>query len=97
MSWPLQVATPPTAATVAVPDKVPAEGLVPMATVTLAVEDVRLLAASRSWTVGAGVIDAPETVLVGCWAKARWGAVPAVVLKGLEVAPVRPELEAARV
>src|SRR4051794_41847565 len=49
-----KVGVPAVAATVAVPARVPAEGLVPMATVTLAVEAVRLPAASRMRTVGEG-------------------------------------------
>src|SRR5579864_907451 len=89
-----KVATPPTAVTVLVPDRVPAGEPVCRATVTLAVEEVRLLAASRSWTVGAGVIEAPETVLVGWTPKARWVAAPAVMAKALEVAPARVPLVA---
>src|SRR5436190_24122302 len=95
MDRPGKVAVPATAATVAVPESVRPEGEpTPMATVTLAVEEVRLVAASRRWTVGAGVSEAPETVLVGCWAKPRWVAAPAVMLKALELAPVRMPLEA---
>ena len=77
----LKVATPPMAATVAVPDSVPELGLLPMPTVTLAVLVVRLPPASRIRTVTAGVIDEPAWVFDGCWPNASWAAAPAVMLK----------------
>src|SRR3954470_7499687 len=62
-----KVATPLTAATVDVPDSVPPPGLLPMATVTLAVEVVTvLLNASCTATCTAGAIDAPAVAVVGC-------------------------------
>src|SRR5205814_1863568 len=95
MDRPGKVAVPATAATVAVPESVPPEGEpTPMATVTLAVEEVRLLAASRSWTVGAGVIETPETVLVGGRAKVRTVVTQAARMKSLARAQVRMPLEA---
>src|SRR5262245_54656860 len=61
------VATPLTADTVVVPDSVPPPGLVPMATVTLAVELVTvLLKASCTVTCTAGLIATPAVALVGC-------------------------------
>src|SRR5215468_1908401 len=93
----LNVATPLAAATVVVPLSVPPAGLVPMAKVTLALELTTLLPASSSCTVTAGVIAWAAAALVGCCRKARWVAADAVMLKLLEVAPVRPLLEAARV
>src|SRR5215467_10655056 len=93
----LDVATPLTAATVVVPLRVPPAGLVPMARETLTLELTRLLPASSSSTVTAGVMAWAAAVLVGCCRKARWVAADAVMLKALEVAPVRPVLEAARV
>src|SRR5437588_791531 len=93
----LKVATPLTAATVVVPLRLPPPGLLPIARVMLAVELTRLLPASSSWTVTAGL---------RAWAAAagaegrrvgREGGAPGVTLKGLEVAPARPLLLAARV
>ncbi len=93
-----KVATPFTAATVFVPLKVPDAGFVPIARVTDAEEEVtRLPFESRTSTLTAGVIDAPEAVFEGWTLKATLFAVPAVMLKELLVAPVRPALEAVRV
>src|SRR5947207_3056907 len=93
-----KVATPPEAFLVVVPLSVPDPGFVPMATVTLAVEEVRLLKASRIRTVTAGVMEAPAVVLVGCWPKATLAGAAGVMLKVEEVAPVMPpELDAASV
>src|SRR5438132_9792425 len=63
---PANVATPPDAAWVAVPDKAPPDGLVPMASVTLPVNPVAvLLLASSAVTCTAGVIVAPADVEIG--------------------------------
>src|SRR5207253_1847070 len=79
---PANVATPPDAAWVAVPDKAPPDGLVPMASVTLPVNPVAVLPlASRAVTSTAGVIAPPATVLVGCTVNTRVAALPAVMLK----------------
>src|SRR5207245_3480867 len=66
MLSPEKVATPATAATVFVPDKVPVLGLVPIATVMFPVNPVAVLPLP-SWAVTwtAGVIAAPATVFVG--------------------------------
>src|ERR1044072_9411754 len=93
----LTVATPLTAATVVVPLRVPLAGLVPMASETLAVGLTTLLPAYSSCTVTAGLLARPAVVLLGCCTKARWVAATTRMLKALEVAPVRPVLEAARV
>src|SRR5215469_18240667 len=93
----LNVATPLAAATVVVPLRVPPAGLVPMARLTLALELTRLPPASSSSTVTAGEMAWVAVVLLGCCRKARWVAAPTRMLKALEVAPVRPALEAARV
>src|SRR5262245_24256632 len=83
------VATPLTADTVVVPDSVPPPGLVPMATVMLAVELVTvLLNASCTVTCTAGEIDAPAVVLVGWVVKASLDAAAGLTLKEAEVAPV---------
>src|SRR5438034_2208981 len=83
---PANVATPPVAAWVAVPDKTPPDGLVPMASVTLPVNPVAVLPfASRAVTSTAGVILPPATVLVGCTVNTRVAALPAVTLNAVLV------------
>src|SRR5437867_2944673 len=83
---PEKVATPATAATVLVPDKVPVPGFVPIATVMFPVNPVAVLPLP-SWAViwTAGVIAAPATVLVGSTLKTSAVAVPAVMLKAVLV------------
>ena len=61
----LKVATLFTAATVCVPLSVPEVGFVPMATVTLAVLEVRLPPESSIRTVTAGEMEAAAVVLEG--------------------------------
>src|SRR5439155_23113908 len=66
---------------VAVPDKAPPNGLVPMASVTLPVNPVAvLLLASSAVTCTAGVIAAPADVVLGSTEKTSCVAVPAVML-----------------
>src|SRR5207302_820086 len=78
---PANVATPPDAAWVAVPDKAPPDGLVPMASVTLPVNPVAVFPfASWAVTSTAGVMLPPATVLVGCTVNTRVAALPAVML-----------------
>src|SRR2546427_212337 len=86
-----KLATPEAATTVRVPESVPPLGLVPMATVTLALELVTVLP-NGSWTVTwmAGDRAAPAVALVGWTAKASLEAGAGVMLKVPEVAPVRP-------
>src|SRR5438046_4729500 len=87
MLSPEKLATPATAATVLVPDKVPVLGFVPIATVMFPVNPVAVLPLP-SWAVTstAGVIAAAATVVLGCTLKtsalADAGAclVPALVL-----------------
>ena len=90
MANPLNVATPPTAARVAVPLRVPLDGFAAMARVTLAVDVVRLPLASSMRTVTAGLIAAPAEAVVGCTAKASRAAAPAVMVMVPDVACVRP-------
>src|SRR5216110_1966584 len=79
---PANVATPPNAAWVAVPDKAPPDGLVPIASVTLPVNPVAVFPfASWAVTSTAGVMLPPATVLVGCTVNTRVAALPAVMLK----------------
>src|SRR5689334_9058618 len=92
------VATPLTAATVVVPESVPPPGLLPMATVTLAVELGTVLPnASCTATCTDGEIAAPAMAVVGCTVKPTWDAAAAVMLNAAEVAPVSPEAAAVRV
>src|SRR5947209_3953709 len=93
-----KVATPLEAATVVVPESVPEPGLVPIATVTLADELVTVLrtaAWSVAWT--AGLMATPAVALGGWTEKASLLAAPGLMLIPLEVAPVSPLDEAARV
>src|SRR5947208_14863710 len=74
-----KVATPLTAATVVVPERVPLAGLVPIATAMLLVAVVTMLPCA-SWiaTCTAGVNAAPPTALLGCTVKASFAAGPTV-------------------
>src|SRR4051812_16912962 len=86
-----KLATPATAATVVVPDSVPPLGLVPMATVTLAVELVTVLSkASSTATWAAGEMGEPAVVLDGWTVNASFVAAAAVMLNKLLVTPLRP-------
>ena len=77
----LKVATPATALTVSVPDRVPPPGFVPIARVTALVAVVTVFpAASCTVTATAGVIVAPDTVFDGCTVNASFAAAPAVML-----------------
>src|SRR5439155_1668651 len=74
-------ATPATAATVLVPDKVPMPGFVPIATVMFPVNPVAVLPLP-SWAVTstAGVIAVPAVVVLGCTLNTNCAAEPAVML-----------------
>src|SRR5213075_1899429 len=86
-----KVATPALAATVVVPESAPPPGLVPMATVMLALELVTVFPnASCTATCTAGLIAAPATAFVGCTAKASREAAAGVMLNADEIAPVSP-------
>src|SRR5213079_1075652 len=88
---PANVATPFDAACVAVPDKAPPDGLVPMASVTFPVNPVAvLLLASSAVTCTAGVIAAPADVVLGCTENTSCVAVPAVMLNAVLVALPAP-------
>src|SRR3954468_13235512 len=92
------VATPLDAATVSVPPSVPLPGLVPMATVMLALELVTvLLNASCTVTCTDGAIATPATALLGCTENASLVAAAGLMLNAEEVAPVNPAEVAVRV
>src|SRR3954468_8048841 len=83
------VATPPTADTVAVPESVPPPGLVPIATVTLALELVTvLLNASCTVTCTAGAMAAPAVAFDGWTVKASLLAAAGLMLNAELDAPV---------
>src|SRR5512132_2033936 len=85
------VATPLTADTVVVPDSVPPPGLVPIATVMLAVELVTVFPdASCTVTCTAGEMLAPAVALLGWTVNASLAAIAGVTLNAVEVAPVSP-------
>src|SRR5258708_621841 len=98
MLSPGNVATPATAATVVVPERVPLPGFAPSATVTLPAKPVAVFPC-QSCPVprAAGVMDAPAAVFVGCTENASWVADPGVMLNAALVAPVTPAAVAASV
>ena len=79
------------------PESVPLPGFVPIATVTVAVEVVRLPLTSSIRTVTPGVKNVPATVCVGCCENFSAVGVPGVMLNALLVAAVSGELEATSV
>src|SRR5688572_25196600 len=84
-------ATPLTADTVVVPDSVPPPGLVPIATVMLAVELVTVLPnASCTATCTAGEMATPAVASVGWTMKASRFAAAGLILNADDVAPVSP-------
>src|SRR5688572_26283788 len=83
------VATPDDADAVVVPDSVPPPGLVPIATVMLAVELVTVFPnASCTATCTAGEMLAPAVALLGCTVKATRSADAGLTLNAAEDAPV---------
>src|SRR2546429_2354163 len=98
MLRPANVATPPAAATVVVPDSAPPPGLVPSATVTFAVNWVAVFpCASCAVTCTAGVIAVPAVVLDGWTLNTSCDATPGVILNGVLVPVGRPVAAAVRV
>src|SRR2546422_926941 len=100
MLRPESVATPPTAATVFVPDSVAPAAPVPgvIAAVTFPAKPATVLpSASCAVICTAGVSNAPAVVLVGCTVKTSWLGVPSAMSKGALVAPLIPVAVATRV
>src|ERR1043165_2840948 len=82
-------ATPPVAETVVVPRSVPPPGLVPIATVMLAVELVTVLPkTSCTATCTVGENGAPAEMLVGWTVNASLVAAAGLMSNGADVAPV---------
>src|SRR5512140_794806 len=83
------VATPALADIVAVPESAPPPGLVPMATVMLAVEPVTVFPnVPCTVTCTGGLIATPAVVLNGCTVKASLDAVAGLMLNPVLLAPV---------
>src|SRR5436190_24398523 len=98
MLSPGNVATPATAATVVVPERVPLPGFAPSATVTLLVKPVAVFPCpSSAVTCTAGVIAAPATVLLGWALNLSCVAAPAATVNGVQVVPLSPAPLAASV
>src|SRR5437762_242326 len=92
------VATPRAAATLVAPATRRSSDLLPIATVTLAVEPVTvLLKASCTVTCTAGAIATPAVAFVGCTVKASLDAAAALMLNPDDVAPVSAPDAAVRV
>src|SRR5438132_9657453 len=88
---PEKVATPATAATVLVPDRVPVLGFVPIATVMFPVNPLAVLPpASWAVTSTAGVIAVAAVVVLGCTENTICVAVPAPMLNGVLVPVTGP-------
>src|SRR6185295_11905606 len=84
-----KLATPDDAATVVVPDSVPPPGLVPMATVMLALELVTVLPnVSCTATCTAGLIATPAVAVVGWAVKPSLDAAAGVMLNPADVPEV---------
>src|SRR5256886_10373501 len=97
MLKPANVATPPAAATVVVPDSAPPPGFVPSATVIFAANWVAVFpCASCAVTCTAGVIGAPAVVLDGWTLNTSCDATPGVILNGVLVPVGRPVAAAVR-
>src|SRR6185369_10020694 len=96
------VAMPETAATVVVPERVPADGFVPIATVTLAVEPgnpavTTLLHASCTATCTAGLMAALKLVFVGWTVIASFAAALGLMLNAALVRTGSPAVVAVNV
>src|SRR5207302_640439 len=87
-----KVATPATAATLAVPERDAPPGLVPMERVMVAVLLTGLLDASSTRTVTAGDRAAPAVALVGCCKNPSLAAAPATTVCDCAAGLVRPLL-----
>src|SRR5438094_9396871 len=86
-----KVATPATAATVAVPERAPPAGFVPIATVTAPLKPgTGFPPASNAVSRTAGAIAAPAVVLPGCTVKTSRVAGALVMSNGALVVPAGP-------
>src|SRR5574341_2151475 len=90
----LKDAAPATAATVAVPDRAPDPGLVPMAIVTFPVKPGTALPTASCAVTTIAAIGVPATVVVGCVVHASFAAAPTATANGAVVASRSPFAEA---
>ena len=91
------VATPPTAATVVVPESVPLPGLVPIVSVMASVKlDTVLPTESCAATCTAGSVT-PAVVVMGCTVNPSWVTAAVTISNGALVTPVNPSAVAASV
>src|SRR5205807_1070030 len=91
MLSPGNVATPATAATVVVPERVPLPGFAPSAPATLLQKPGTVFPCpSSAVTCIAGVIAAPATVLLGCTVNHSCIAAPAFILSLHDALPISP-------
>src|SRR5512134_3714183 len=92
MLRPGKVATPATAATLAVPSSTPMlGGLVPIATVMVPVKPVAVLPrASQAVTCTTGANVAPAAASLGSTVNTSMAGPPALIVKAADVAPVSP-------
>src|SRR5512144_292090 len=86
----LKDATPATAATVVVPDRVPVPGLVPMETVTSPVKPGTGFPTASCAVTAIVAIGVPATVVVGCVVNTSLEAAPTETSNGEDVASLRP-------
>src|SRR5438034_1025399 len=88
---PENVAMPPAAATLDVPERAPPPGIAPIATATEPLNAVAVLpCASCAVTCTAGVIGAPAVTLVGCTVNTSLFAAAALMIKEALGCPVSP-------
>src|ERR1051326_5100742 len=98
MLSPENVARPLVAACAVVPEGEPPPGLFPIASDTVALDDVtRFPPRSRTSTWISGVIDCPGTVFDGGTRNPTTAAAPTVISNGVEISPPSPVALAARV
>src|SRR5215471_4564707 len=98
MLRPENVASPLAAACEVMPESAPPPGLLPIASDTVALDDVtRLPPRSLTSTWMSGLIGCPGTVFDGGTRNPTVAADPTATLNGVDVAPLSPEALAARV
>src|SRR5436190_2222968 len=91
MLSPGNVATPATAGTAVVPERLPLPGFAPSATVTLPAKPAAVFPCPSSSLHGAPpILAAPAAVLLGCTVNTSCVAAPGVMLNAALVVPLTP-------